>query len=83
MTAKLHCLTRHFILQTLEATDFDTGCLNGTYIRGLPGPRGYQGPPGPQGHPGQKGERGRDGITGGNGIAGPPGHIFMIPVSIN
>jgi len=52
------------------------------YLPGPPGPRGYTGPPGPNGPRGQKGEPGRDGLGGNTGIQGPPGHVFMIPVSI-
>lgn len=45
--------------------------------------RGRPGPPGPEGLVGPKGETGRNGIPGTDGIQGPPGHVFMIPVSIS
>ena len=53
------------------------GSNGGSYY--LPGPRGYTSPSGPRD---QKGDPGRNGGGGNTGIKGPPGHVFMITVSI-
>jgi collagen type V/XI/XXIV/XXVII, alpha len=56
--------------------------LGNTTVAYYQGPRGFQGPMGPPGDPGPKGEPGRDGFAGQTGAPGPPGHVFVIPVSL-
>lgn len=63
-----------------QSQDFDAAAAANFASQGVL--RGYPGPPGPPGPLGPKGEPGRDGIHGTDGISGPPGHVFMIPVSV-